>query len=476
MVRGFSTPATTAFPVVGGTPPVAAADAGQRLDTGIRPLRLAPLHCLHLSSLAACVLSAAIAPTSSQAQGVGDNFVTPSLPLEYDRGQNTGVLDRPRPEYEAAGIRLGGFLLHPRIEASSGFSDNVYQALPRDSDAYFDFAPSLQLASSWSRNALGLDAGASLWRYARQTRRNANTWHVGANGRYDIGGAGAIAVSARTERNTEPATSAAYPTAAAQPSQYQATTAHLAPSYALGRVKLQGAYDFITFSFAPYSTFSGTLVDQGNRDSTTHSGTARGEYALTPDTSVFLQANYDRLTYAHPLLPGVANRDSGTWRVLGGVSFDIATKLRGSVGLGYMARRYDTPLLYHPISGLTAEMRADYFLDSLTTITLTGRRIIEDSPYVNTSGFVNSSVALRVDHELLRNLLLNLQGAYEHDAFNGVSQSVTVFRMAAGARYLMNRALGVGLQVSHDARAASGPLNLATYSETRAVVSIVFQK
>ena len=427
-------------------------------------------------AVAACALSGIAAPATAQAQGVGDNFVTPSLPLEYDRGQNTGVLDRPRPEYEAAGIRVGGFLLHPRLEASAGYTDNVYQISARTSDEFAGVAPSLLVESTWSRNALGLDVGANLWRYAEQARRDANNWHVGTSGRYDIGGAGSIAVSARTEHETEPATSAAYPSAAAQASQYQASTVHFAPSYAFGRVKLQGSYDFISFSFDPYATFAGTMVNQSNRDATTHTGTGRGEYAITPDTSVFLQANYDRLTYSLPLLPGVPNRDSGTYRVLGGISFDIATKLRGSVALGYMARSYDDPALYRPISGLTAETRVDYFLDSLTTITLTGRRIIEDSPYVNTSGFVNSSVALRVDHELLRNLLLNVQGAYEHDAFSGVKQSVDVIRVAGGARYLMSRALGLGLQVSHDARAASGTLNLATYSETRAVVSVVVQK
>ena len=431
---------------------------------------------LPLAAIAGCAMLFGMLPATALAQAVGDNFVTPSLPLEYDRGQNTGVLDRPRPEYEAAGIRLGGFRLRPRVEASVGFTDNVYQTAPRTADEFAIFAPSARLESTWSRNALSLDAGANLWRYARQVRRDADDWHVGASGRYDIGGTGSIAASAHTEHATEPATSAAYPTAAAQSSQYQVITAHLAPSYSFGRVKLQAAYDFNTISFDRYTTFAGTVVDQGNRDATTQGGTARGEYAITPDTSVFLQGNFDRVYYARPLLPGVANRNSNTWRVLGGVSFDIATKLRGSVGLGYMARNYDDALLYLPVAGFTAEMRADYFLDSLTTVTLTGRRIIEDSPYVNTSGFVSSSVALRVDHELLRNLLLNLQGAYEHDAFNGANQSVDVVRLAVGARYLMSRAIGLGLTVSHDARSASGPLNLATYAETRAVVSVVIQQ
>ena len=433
-----------------------------------RALRLALARALPV------VLAAAI-PTAVHAQNVGDNFVTPNLPLEYDRGQNVGVLDRPRPEYEAAGIQVGAFILHPRLELGTGFTSNVYETTARTADEYASIAPSLQATSNWSRDMLALDGGASLMRYFAQARRDQDDWHIGASGRYDIGGDTAIAVSAKTEHATEPATSAAYPTAAAQASQYQVTTAQVSPSTTLGRVKLQGAYNFTTYSFDPYATFAGAIVDQSNRNSTSHSGTARAEYAITPDTSVFLQANFDRLTYAYPLLPGVANRSSDSFSFLGGLNFDIATKLRGSIGLGYMARRYDSAL-YQSISGLTAEMRVDYFLDSLTTVTLTGRRILEDSPYVGTSGFVNSSVALRVDHELLRNLLLDAQAAYEHDSFSGVSQTVDILRFSAGARYLMSRALGLGRSVSHDSRAASGALALPTYAETRVAVSVVVQK
>ena len=423
----------------------------------------------------AAAMPAATLPSPAQAQNVGDNFVNPTLPLEYDRGQNTGVLDRQRPEYEALGIRLGGFTVQPRIEAAAGYTDNVYQTPQRTADGYAVIAPEMQLASNWPRNELGLDAGGSFWRYFHETRRDQDGWHVGATARYDIGGAGAIAISGRTEHATEPATSAAYPTAAAQASQYQVTTAHFGPSYAFGRVKLQGAYDFITYSFDPYATFAGTVVDQSNRDSTGQNGTARGEYALTPDTSVFLQADYDRLTYSHPLLPGVANRNSVSYRAIGGVSFDIATKIRGAIGVGYMSRDYDSPL-YQGISGITGEAKVDYFVDSLTTISLTGRRIIEDSPYVNSSGFVNTSVALRVDHELLRNVLLNVQGAYEHDSFTGLGETVDILRVSAGARYLMSRSLGLGLSVSHDSRATSGSLGLPTYAETRVMVSAVVQK
>ncbi|RYF11461.1 MAG: hypothetical protein EOO77_19315, partial [Oxalobacteraceae bacterium] len=40
------------------------------------------------------------------AQNVGDSFVVPNLPIQYDRGRNTGVLDRSRPEFDALGVKV----------------------------------------------------------------------------------------------------------------------------------------------------------------------------------------------------------------------------------------------------------------------------------------------------------------------------------------------------------------------------------
>ena len=412
---------------------------------------------------------------AASAQNVGDNFVNPSLPLEFDRGRNTGVLDRARPEYEAPGLPLGGFTLRPRIEGMAGWTDNVYATAAKVSDGYFDLIPSATLNSNWSRNALGLDAGGQFRRFLHETRRDQDGWHVGLNGRYDLGGSGSISASVRTERASEPATSAAFPTAAAEASQYQVTTAQLAPSYAFGRIKAQLSYNFAAFSFDPVRSFANTIIAQANRDSTRHSIMGRGEYAISPDTSVFAQASYDNLTYSHELLAGVANRDSQSWRGLGGLTFDLATKIRGSVGVGYFTRRYRVPL-YRDISGLTAELRVDYFVSPLTTLTLTGRRLVEDAGSVNSGGFINNSIALRADHELLRNLLLDAQVAYEHDDFPGVIQTVDIVRFSGGARYIANRSFGFGLSVSHDSRSANGVLGLSSFGETRVMVSVVVQK
>lgn len=410
------------------------------------------------------------------AQNVGDSFVVPNLPIQYDRGRNTGVLDRSRPEFDALGVKLGGFTLFPRVETTLSYSDNVYQTdTARAGDASFEVSPSARLTSDWSRNALTLESGAGIKRFLSETRRNQETWYVGGSGRYDVGGQITISGSARTQRAVEPPTSAAYPTAAAAPSQYQTSQFQLNAGYAPGRLRLQGGASFVALGFDDVLTFGNGVISQQNRNSHSLSGTSRAEYALSPDTSLFVQGSYERIEYARPLATGVPNRSSESYRVLGGATFDLSTLLRGSLGIGYIRRSYDAAI-YRGIGGLTAEARLEYFPSPLTTVTLTGRRLIQDASFLNSGGFINNTAALRIDHELLRYVLLDAQVGYERDTYRGSNAKLDIVRASGGVRYVLTRVFGIGASVTHDLRSANGTGAGTSYHETRLLLSLVAQK
>lgn len=79
------------------------------------------------------------------------------------------VLDRPRPAYTAAGLRLGGFLLEPALELRQSYVDNLL-AEPDggDADRVGQAAPELALRSDWPRHAVGLRGRARVTRHARR--------------------------------------------------------------------------------------------------------------------------------------------------------------------------------------------------------------------------------------------------------------------------------------------------------------------
>jgi hypothetical protein len=148
--------------------------------------------------------------------------------------------------------------------------------------------------------------------------------------------------------------------------------------------------------------------------------------------------------------------------------------VRGSVGVGYVKRSYDSPL-YNAIDGVSADVRLEYFITELTTISLNGRRYIEDSTFANSGGYFNTGAGIRIDHELLRNLLLNAAVDYENEDFKRIDRDDNIYRIQGGARYLMNRSIGLGTTVAYTSRKSSGVDATRDFDEVRALISLLLQ-
>lgn len=419
---------------------------------------------------------ATVCTGQAMAQSVDDNLITPNLPIEFDRGRNTGVLQRERPEYQALGVRLSGFTVYPRVEGGIGYSSNAYQISSNQvGDGFVLLNPSVTANSNWSVHDLNLDASYRAKRYFSETPRNEDNYSIGANGRLDVTREWTIGTRLRTARATEPRASAASPQDAIEAVQYNQTSGGIDANYTGAKLRAQLAANYDTLSFSDVRTFSGTTLQQNNRDQTLLRGTARGEYAISPDTSVFAQFGYTDTRYDRPLFVNVANRDSDEKTFLGGATFDLSALIRGAVGVGYTSRDYDAPI-YKDVSGLAVEAKVEYFFSPLTTIGLTARRSVQDSYFFNSSGYFATAGAVRVDHELLRNLLLNAQAAYEVDDFVQNAGSIKIFRVSGGARYLLNREFGFGFLIGHDNRSGSGAVRVNTFNETRALFSVIVQR
>jgi uncharacterized protein (PEP-CTERM system associated) len=66
-----------------------------------------------------------------------------------------------------------------------------------------------------------------------------------------------------------------------------------------------------------------------------------------------------------------------------------------------------------------------------------------------------SIIGANADHELLRNLLLNLNASYENDSFQGITRTDNVFIAGVGVRYLVNRNLFLGGSFSYYQRSST---------------------
>jgi hypothetical protein len=403
------------------------------------------------------------------AQAGGDN------PSNFARNRNVSVRERQRPGYEAHGSQLGGFDLLPRLTSSAEFNDNVYATQNNKiSDVVVHVTPEVALRSHWSRHSLAAFGRVNLNRYLDHSGEDTTDYSGGISGRLDMLRASSLGAAGTFSRLTEPRTSPDAPAAAKAPIVYYLSTVGLNGVHEMTRIKLSGAVNLNHYDYRNGQTLSGQplLQDQRDRDEWSESG--RVEFAESPAVSMYVAGALNQRDYRlGPSATGFARNSTG-FSVSTGTSFDITRLIRGDVQVGYMRQSYADPR-FKPESGLTFGGAVDWFPSPLITVNLSGSRSIQEAAIANASGYVSTNLALRVDHELLRNVLLRAQGSWGHDNYRGVDR--TDNRAAAGlkATYLMNSIVGFSLAYDFQKLSSSGVAKTVSYDDNRVTASLTLQ-
>lgn len=435
------------------------------LETQLRSFRFT-LHALFVAAASSSV------PALAQESTI---IIPRPVELDYDRGRNESVTQRPRPDYEPLGVRSGGIVIYPRIETGAGFTDNVFLAeTDGQSDGYVAFNPSVRAQSDWSRHALQLSAGGRFRRYFDATARNENGYFARGLGRADLGEVLSFTLEGQAGKIYESPFTSGTDAALAGISSYDYNQVGARAALTLNRDRFTLGYSRSEYDFNAIEIGAGTIIDQSDRDRVVHSIAGQVEHAISPDTAVFGQVSYTRTEYDRPLLSGESNRDSDGYRVLGGMNLDLSAFLRGSVGIGYTWRKYEAPI-FPDVDGFSAEATIEYFPSQLTTLTFGARRVLEDSNFASIGAYFDNRASVRIDHELLRNLLLDASVSYAHQNYVASPRKNDVLQTKAGARYLISRMFEAGVDAVYSDRDRSGPDYEGQLDEFRVAASLILK-
>jgi hypothetical protein len=430
----------------------------------------------HLAlSGAAAIASTLASPASAQTVGA---FLDSPIPPTSNRGRNVSVSERERPEYDATGIALGGFVLYPEVDAGIGYSDNVFNTQTnRRSDFYAAIDPEFRMESRWSNHELRVSGGAEVRRFFEEPLRNQTALYSRVDGRYDISRDTNVVGFAQARRAYQNQFSSSVPDNAIQPAEFTQVTAGLRGQHRMGRWRAIAAADVNEFDFNDIILADGTRFEQDFRDRTVTRGAGRLEYAVNPDAAVFGELNLSSIDHREPLINAVQpNRDGGEVRLLAGVSFDLSALVRAQVGAGYIRRGFEADDVYRPISGFAYDVRLEYFISGLTTIGFAAIRSIEESVITTSSGFVANTFELRADHELLRNLVLTWAAGYQTNDFVGIDRMDELFSYRGEATYLFAPEFGVRAGVRYLDRDSSGTVPGQTFNEWQGLISLVARR
>jgi hypothetical protein len=415
------------------------------------------------SAAMACI--AVTAPQIAQAQDLGSNF---------KRDKNVSVRQRPRPDYEAAGQKAGGFTLYPRITGEVERNDNIYaEATGKTDDTIWRVKPELAVRSDWSRNALGFFAGGNIIRYSDNDTENAEEYTVAANGRLDISRGSNLAGSVQTQRLVEPRTSPTSPRAAGKPVKYDLTQGSVTLTKEFNRLRVSGRLDDKDFNYKDVPNIIGSeIVDQDFRDRNEFYYGAKAEYAVSPDTAVYLSATGNKKDYDTNVV--TSDRTSDGYVVGVGANFDISELMRGDVQVGYMKQSYDN---FAKIDGFNAIGRVEWFPTQLTTIGINGSRTIEESTAPRSSGYISNNIGASIDHELMRNVLLSAAYTHGKDDYKGIDRSDKRDNFSATATYLLNRRVGLFLTYNYLKQDSTGAVldRGASFKDNKLIASVALQ-
>lgn len=372
--------------------------------------------------------------------------IVPLLLLAVGTAQAQGlrgvaITEIPRPDYDALGIRAGAFMVKPELRVGLEFNDNIYATRHnKESDFITTIAPTFSINSMWSRHALGLSAGVKGGVYASNSDENFLDAHLIADGRVDVKRDSRFETRLGIQRLHEPRGEHNVPISHKEPTLFNRAMAEALYHHGFNRMTLRAGAGAVNYDFQSVELRDGTTASLALRDRNDYNVNARLAYELLPNVQPFITARHEWQRYDL----SAARRDSDGFRVGVGTGFDLGGVTTGEVFGGFMRQDYMAPER-EDISGLWYGLTLLTNVTPITSIQAQVERSVRETTLQGASGIDAVDTGLRLDHELLRNLLVGAFFDYSHEKFEGRAITDKTYRFGPRATYLWNRNLSAEL-------------------------------
>lgn len=362
--------------------------------------------------------------------------------LAQEQEASTSVRDRPREEYDPLGVRFGAFNLNASVGLAAESNDNIFaEEVGQDEDMIFTVAPRAALRSNWSRHAIEVDAGARFESHEDFSSEDVDTGYARLRGRLDIGSRSNVALDAGLSHEREARSDSDAPTTG-DPVEYDRSDLALTAEHTFNRFTITGAIAQRDYSF------DGPVQSVRNNDQT--SFRARVDAELTPRLGLVFEATTDERDYENS-----ASLSSEGTTLLAGVNMNFTDLLVGEITAGRFTRDYDGGA---SADGLAVMANLEWYPTGLTTVTFNARQNAEDVVGATTATpFTESQYGVRVDHELLRNVILTAgaqAGRREYE--DPIDREDEVVSAEVGADYIVNRRIALRARYTFDDVQSSG--------------------
>lgn len=378
--------------------------------------------------------------------------VVSSVAVAQQLERENTVADRERPGLDAEGLPLGGFRLFPAVGLGAFHTDNVFATQEfEQSDTAIVVTPELELISESSRHKAAIGVDGELARYSDFDGEDYDDFDVYAGGRFELGN-GRLEAQLRHSDMHEARTSVD-DARGVEPTQF--TIDKIAGGYIWkpGRwmAKLDAGYR--KFEFDDTLTLT-TPVSNADRDRDVTDLGVRVAREMSPNYALYAETRGKQIDYVQQFDNDNFERSSDGFSAVVGSLMDFSGDTFGEVYAGYLRMKYDDAR-FGTADGPTFGARFTWNVTGLTTLAFSGRREIDSTTIVGASGIDATEFGFEADHELLRNLILNLDFSYANEDFDGIDRDDDIISATVGGKYAMNRYLNLDFGYAYFDRTTS---------------------
>lgn len=370
---------------------------------------------------------------------------------EIPRGQT--VKTRPKPELDPLGVKARDYLFFPKASISNSYDTNIMSS---DTGALSDNIVIIDLdgmfKSDWKLHSLNFGGNVKSALYTEYDDENYNDVTLKADGRYDVSSefnltAGTNLLFGHEDRGSPD------DAGGIEPGQYTKFTINGAADKSINRYSIKGGFTVDQYDYDDVKT-TGADVNHDDRDRYESVFNIRGGYEFIPDKEIFARFELNDRSYNDDVDDNGVDRDSQGFEFKSGLAFDLTGITFGNVFAGYRQQSIDDATL-STISGPIAGFDLTWNVTTLTTITGSHARTVEETTSAGASGIFRSKSSISVDHELLRNMIVSGKFGYTYNDYEGIERIDKEPSLEFAVDYKMNRNLYSEFKYNYSSRSSS---------------------
>lgn len=364
-------------------------------------------------------------------------LLTPAVCGAQERDTAYTVAERFASVLQPEGVPFGAMRLYPRVGAGLLRTDNV-------------FASDTVTESDWATTALAeavLSADTSLYRAELGARGDFGRFSDFDNNDYDNGrlwlaavrqmGRGDLSFDLDFASLNEPRTSVDAPELSTELIRFTRRGLSGAYRFKPGRFSLRIDGNYQELDFDDVDTPAGPFTN-GDRSRTETDFGVRLGFDVADSYGFFFEPRISTIEYDQRIDDNGFERGRDGYDVRFGTDLRFTGVLTGEFYLGYLSRDFDDPR-FGKAQGPSYGARLDWVITPLTTLNIGGERTTRPTTIVDASTTTNTTYGLRVDHELLRNLVVRLAVEQRIEDFEGTQREDEVTFASLSAEYRLNR-------------------------------------